>query len=218
MRYDHILFDLDGTLTDPLDGIGRSMNYALGHFGYPQLQRDALAPCVGPKLIDSFRRITGSDDEAHLTALVAKYRERYGYVGYAENSVYPGIPPLLERLSAAGVPMAVCTSKRADFAERILTLFGLDGYFRFVDGGDIHIEKWQQVERLRARGAVSDRSVMVGDREFDILAAHRNGMQAAGVLWGYGSRQELSSHQPAHLLATPAEMPAAMGIGDAGSD
>ncbi|MDQ7990578.1 MAG: HAD hydrolase-like protein [Candidatus Dactylopiibacterium sp.] len=202
---DLVLFDLDGTLSDPLEGIGRSINHALAHFGYAERPLDALAWCIGPPLVDSFPVLAGRDDPAHTEALIDKYRERYGSVGYAENLLYPGIAGLLERLSGAGVPMALCTSKRADFAERILEHFGLRAHFRFISGGS-GTPKWQQMGALRERGLVSERSLMVGDRSFDMVAAHRNGLTAAGVLWGYGSAQELAAEAPRHLCATPAEL------------
>ncbi|MEC5398082.1 HAD hydrolase-like protein [Uliginosibacterium sp. H1] len=204
--YDHLLFDLDGTISDPIDGIGRSINYALEHYGYATLPREAHSPWIGPPLFHSFRAYTGRDDETHLQELVAKYRERYADVGYAENTLYPGMAEALQALAYTGVPMAVCTSKRADFAQRILELFGIAQHFRFVDGGDIHIEKWEQMAKLRERGIVTERALMIGDREFDMIAAHRNGLSAAGVLWGYGSREELTAHEPAHLLAVTTEL------------
>ena len=206
MRYDFILFDLDGTLSDPIEGIGRSIDYALSHYGYAPLDPAERAVWIGPPLIQSFRRHTGRTDETHLTDLLAKYRERYADVGYAENTIYPGIADALQTLADTGVPMAVCTSKRADFAQRILELFGIAQHFRFVDGGDIHIEKWEQMEKLRAHGVVTEASLMIGDREFDMIAAHRNGLSAAGVLWGYGSREELTAHAPAHILDTPMDL------------
>ncbi|MFT3735336.1 MAG: HAD hydrolase-like protein [Rhodocyclaceae bacterium] len=204
--YDFILFDLDGTISDPIEGIGRSINHALEHFGYAPLDRAAQVPWIGPPLFHSFKAHTGVDDETHIKALIAKYRERYGDIGYAENTIYPGIAEAVTALAAAGIPLGLCTSKRADFAERILELFGLRQHFQFVDGGDIHIEKWEQMAKLRERGVVSERSLMIGDREFDMIAAHRNGLSAAGVLWGYGSREELRAHAPKHLLTHTSEL------------
>ena len=206
--HDLILFDLDGTLSDPLVGIGRSINHALTHFGYPARELKQLSTCIGPPLDESFRALTGVTTQSHIEALVAKYRERYAELGYAENVLYPGIPEALSALSSAGIPMGVCTSKRVDFAEQILEMFGLRQHFRFVSGGEIGIPKWQQMQSLLADSKVSARSVMVGDRAVDMVAAHRNGLQAAGVLWGHGSREELVSEQPRYLMATVAALTA----------
>jgi phosphoglycolate phosphatase len=206
MPHDFILFDLDGTLSDPALGIGRSINFALERFGFAPLPDDAVSRCIGPPLDESFRALTGRDDEATIHALVAAYRERYGDLGYAENTLYGGIPEALAALSGAGLPLGVCTSKRRDFAEKILALFGLDGHFRFVDGGEIGVHKWQQIAALRAAGRVGDASLMVGDRAVDMVAAHRNGLAAAGVLWGHGSREELQAEAPRYLLARPGEL------------
>ncbi|GAB2905014.1 HAD family hydrolase [Uliginosibacterium flavum] len=204
--HDFILFDLDGTLSDPLQGIGRSLNYALAHFGYPERELADLAPCIGPPLDQSLAQLTGTTSTEHIGELVAKYRERYGDIGYAENVVYDGIPQALAQLHASGIPLAVCTSKRADFAERILDLFGLREYFRFVSGGDVGIHKWQQIAGLVAQGTVTSASLMVGDRDVDIDAGQRNGLSAAGVLWGFGSHAELSAGQPRYLFKQPDEL------------
>jgi len=204
--HDVLLFDLDGTLSDPLVGIGRSINYALAHFGYPELPLSQLAAHVGPPLDQTFTSITGLGSSAAVNGFVAKYRERYGEIGYSENVLYPGIPEVLHSLASAGIPLGVCTSKRADFAEKILELFGLRSYFSFVCGGEIGIQKWQQIQDLLAKGTVSQSTVMVGDRAVDIGAAHRNGLPAAGVLWGYGSREELAAEQPRYLFSTPQEL------------
>jgi len=204
--HDLVLFDLDGTLSDPLLGIGRSINYALSTFGYASLELSELAIYVGPPLDETFQSITGSTSPSQVSALVARYRERYADIGYSENVLYPGIAEALTSLSEAGVPLAICTSKRKDFAERILEMFGLRSCFSFVDGGDIGLHKWQQIEDLLSQRFVSTSTVMVGDRAVDIVAAHRNGLQAAGVLWGHGSRAELVSERPRYLFDSPPEL------------
>jgi phosphoglycolate phosphatase len=206
MRPDLILFDLDGTLSDPLVGIGRSINYALSHFGYAPRALDDLAAHIGPPLDQSFTALTGVSDTSDIRAMVGKYRERYAEVGYSENVLYPGIADALTALGDAGMAMGVCTSKRVDFAEQILEMFGLRGHFRFVNGGEIGTHKWQQIADLLAQGYVSTASTMVGDRSFDLIAAHRNGLESAGVLWGHGSRTELEQERPRHLFASPAEL------------
>jgi phosphoglycolate phosphatase len=200
------MFDLDGTLSDPVVGIGRSINHALSHFGYAPLELSEVSVHVGPPLNEAFTAITGITSQSQLSTLVAKYRERYAEVGYSENVLYPGIAEALATLSEENVPIAVCTSKRKDFAERILEMFGLRSYFRFVDGGEIGIHKWQQIESLLSQGSISTSSVMVGDRAVDLVAAHRNGLQAAGVLWGHGSHEELAQEQPRYLFRSPPDL------------
>lgn len=207
MAYNLVLFDLDGTLSDPILGFSRSINYALAAFGRDPLEAADLGVYLGPPIEETFRKITGNGTEAEIKALVAKYRERYAQVGYSENVLYPGVAQALQSLGEANVPMAVCTTKPKEFAERILGMFGLMRHFRFVDGGGAGAQKWQQMEALRSRGEVSDASIMVGDRAVDMIAAHRNGLQAAGVLWGYGSRAELANETPLRLFASPDELP-----------
>lgn len=210
--HDLILFDLDGTLSDPLVGIGRSINFALTHHSYPARELDQLSVYIGPPLDESFKALTGVTAPDHIAALVAKYRERYTDVGYAENVLYPGIPEALSALHDAGIPMGVCTSKRVDFAEQILEMFGLRAYFRFVSGGEIGTQKWQQMQTLLADGLVSSSSVMVGDRAVDMVAAHRNGLHAAGVLWGHGARAELECENPRYVFASVVELQTLGGL------
>jgi phosphoglycolate phosphatase len=203
-NHDLILFDLDGTISDPLEGIGRSINYALAHFGYEPLKLSELAKYVGPPLDETFKEITGN--EAECKALAAKYRERYGDVGYTENILYPGMAEVLLKLQTANVPIALCTSKRQDFAERILEMFELIHYFRFISGGEIGVNKSQQIKSLLLQGQVSKSTVMIGDRAVDIIAAHKNGLNAGGVLWGYGSQDELLNETPLYLFSSPSEL------------
>jgi phosphoglycolate phosphatase len=212
--YDVVLFDLDGTLSDPLVGIGRSINYALSHFGYAELPLAELSVHVGPPLDQAFSAITGLSSSSALDGFVAKYRERYGEIGYSENVLYPGIPSALHHLSQSGMKLGVCTSKRVDFAEKILELFGLSSYFSFVSGGEIGTHKWQQLQQLLETGVISQSTVMVGDRSVDITSAHRNGLHAAGVLWGHGSRDELEAERPRYLFAKPEELLCLIGLND----
>jgi phosphoglycolate phosphatase len=111
----------------------------------------------------------------------------------------------LHALANLSVPLAVCTSKRAESAERILRMFGLIDLFRFVDGGDIRISKTEQIRQLRKSGVVTSNAIMIGDRSVDLIAAHQNGLRSGGVLWGYGSLAELEAERPAHLFRRPAE-------------
>lgn len=210
-RHDLVLFDLDGTLSDPLPGIARSINYALSHFGYSERDASEIAAYVGPPLDQSLQALTGVRSADRVAALVDKYRERYGEIGYSENVLYPGITDTLQALRDAGVPLAVCTSKRVDFAEKILRRFGIRAHFRFVSGGDVGIEKPQQIAALREQGLVGPSTLMVGDRAVDLVAAHANRLQSAGVLWGYGSRAELEAETPRYLFASPGELRTLVG-------
>jgi len=138
--------------------------------------------------------------------MIAKYRERYGEIGYAENVVYAGIPEALEHIASQGVPMGVCTSKRVDFAERILALFQLRAYFQFLSGGDIGVSKKDQLRILLEQGTASYSSTMIGDRAIDVTAARANGLRSVGVLWGHGSKDELLGAAPDRLLESPFEL------------
>jgi phosphoglycolate phosphatase len=201
-----VLFDLDGTLTDPIVGIGRSLNDALEGHGYRTLTDVEVAEFIGPPLDENFRRITGSADAPEIASLVARYRERYSDRGVTESVAYPGVREALANLAGRGLRMGVCTSKRTDFACRILERLELREFFEFVDGADVGIQKWQQIEALRTRGMLTPASILVGDRGVDIDAAHRNGLAAAGVLWGYGSLAELLAEAPEHLFESPADL------------
>src|SRR5262245_38173225 len=205
MAHDIVLFDLDGTLSDPLEGIGKSINFALSHFGFPLLDFDEVRKYIGPPVDQAFRQITGQTSPPLLAALVERYRERYADVGYSENVLYPGVSDALVRLRGLGVVMAVCTLKRRDIAERILEMFSLRDYFQFVDGGELGAEKSQQIESLRSRRHVSATSLMVGDRAVDLIAARHAGLSAGAVLWGYGSEAELLPESPAYVFHSPEE-------------
>jgi len=202
-----VVFDLDGTLSNPLDGFARSINHALRLQGLPERAPHELARFIGPPLYESAVELTGSADPAAHNRLIADYRQRYGEQGYAENALYDGIPAALHALRDGGATLGLCTSKRADFAEAILRRFGLRDLFAFVSGGDIGVHKWQQLQALREAGVVDADSVMVGDRDVDITSAHRNGLHACAALWGFGSREELKAESPRHLAQAPSDLP-----------
>lgn len=206
MSYEFLVFDLDGTLSDPKEGILHATNYALAAYGYAPVPPDTVEVYIGPPLDFAFKQITGSEDEAHIAALIVKYREAYARTGYAENTLYPGIASVLETLSQAKVKLAVCTSKRVDFAVLILKLHRIRHHFTFVDGGDVGIPKYRQLHELIKKGVLSEKAVMIGDRDVDLVAARRNGLASAGVLWGYGSRQELTRENPTYLFEKPSQL------------
>ncbi len=203
MRYETIIFDLDGTISDPFEGISKSVNHALSSLGYEPADTADIRRMIGPPLTEIFEELIGEVKEQHMLDLVDRYRDRYASVGYTENVIYDGIPETIAALSANGGRMGVCTSKRADYATKIVEMFGLGGLFEFVDGGDVHIRKSQQLERLVAAGIKAETAVMVGDRAVDIDAAKRNGLDSVGVCWGFGEEEELDNAGPNHVARTP---------------
>jgi len=205
MQSKFIIFDLDGTISDPKDGIVRSMNHSLEFHGFATRDEYELVQYIGPPLDKSFTEMTASSDRELVLSLVATYRERYAEVGYSENVLYEGIVDSLETL-AQKYPLALCTSKRVDFAEQILSLFNLSHLFQVVSGGDVGIRKTQQLAGLLAESAIGPDSIMVGDRRYDLIGARDNDLRSIGVLWGYGDYQELSAEGPAMILKTPEQL------------
>lgn len=201
-----LLFDLDGTLSDPIEGIAGAINYALDAFGYDTRPVTDLGRFIGPPLDLTFRELVPSGDEDHIRKLVETFRVYFGRQGYRENRVYEGIPEVVKTLNSQGVPMGICTAKRKDFAERIVRMFGLAPCFDFVSGGDIGIRKGDQIRELLEEHRISTAAVMIGDREGDITAARENGLRSAGVLWGYGTREELAAAGPDWLLTSPSDL------------
>lgn len=206
MRYDTLIFDLDGTISDPLRGIAGSANFALESLGYPAVQESNVRHLIGPPLQLLLRELAGDVPDETIRELIDKYRERYAATGYAENELYEGIPEVISELSDRGYSLGVCTSKRRDFALRILEMFGLSGYFEFIDGGDIGVNKHEQLAELVGKGLEPATAVMIGDRAVDIVAARKNEIASVGVLWGFGEPQEISAARPDFVVETPAEL------------
>ena len=210
MTHPALLFDLDGTLTDPRVGIVGCLRYALDRLGRPVPDEDVLAACIGPPLRRSFAALLDTHDSALIEEATRLYRERFSVVGLFENCVYDGVPGMLERLR--GRRLLVATSKMAAFAERIVVHFGLRSYFSGVYGAEPNGRFDDKAELiahlLRREGLAPEATVMIGDRAFDIVAARTNGLRAVGVLWGYGSERELREAGAERLCATPVELPA----------
>lgn len=201
-----IVLDLDGTISDPSLGITRCFNHALQSHGFTDVTEDVIAREIGPPLDETFLKLAAGISATDVKPLIATYRERYGKLGFSENTVYPDMPSTLAQLRDAGITLGVCTSKRRDFAEKILALFGLSEYFSFVSGGDIGIEKGSQLAELINAHAIDDKAVMVGDRAVDIRAAQQNGLRSVGVLWGFGDYAELSAAAPSCILDNVSEL------------
>lgn len=206
MRYDCILFDLDGTLTPSEEGIIRSAGYALEQMGKSVPPYEEMKKFIGPPLKYSFMTFGGmSEDEAEQAT--AKYRERFSEVGWAENSVYPGIPAMLKALKRAGIQLGIATGKPQVFTEKIIDRFGLRPYFDTVCGiqlTDHSADKKELIKAATPEGCT--RVCMVGDRKFDIEAARALGLDAIGVLYGYGSREELENAGATAIVETPDEL------------
>lgn len=205
-KYTTILFDLDGTLTDSAEGIINCVKYALDEMDRPIPTQSELIKFVGPPLYESFERFCGMEPE-DVKEAVRLYRVRYADVGLFENSVYGGVPEMLERLKAAGKTLAVATSKPEVFAKRILEHFGLDGYFDFIGGASIggtRNEKQEVILYTLENLGVIDRSsvLMVGDRLHDILGAHNTGLDCMAVIYGYGSREEFEEYGADYIAET----------------
>ena len=204
-----VFFDLDGTLTDSGPGILASVAYALRKLGVETPEPEKLRPFIGPPLLWSFGHFYGFD-EAKSREAVRLYREYFTAGGMFENSVYPGVPEALETLGRAGFRLAVATSKPEEFSRKIIAHFGLDGYFEAVCGATMDEKRTAKADVIRYAletvGAAAEESLMVGDREHDVLGAHAVGVPCLGALWGYGSREELLSAGADALAETPEEM------------
>ena len=204
MKYEYVLFDLDGTLTDPEEGITESIRYALSSFGIEENDRAKLRLFIGPPLKNSFKEFYGmGDDQAELA--IAAYRERFADKGLYENVVYAGVEKLLASLKEAGVCVALATSKPTVYALRILEHFGLDGYFDFALGSELdgtRTAKADVVAEVVAHFAETDltKFVMVGDRSHDMVGAQSNGIDSIGVLYGYGSCEELANNGATYIV------------------
>lgn len=190
----YVLFDLDGTLTEPSEGITNSVKYALAKFGISVSDKSELYKFIGPPLYDSFVNFYGfSHDDANLA--VAYYREYFAPHGIYENCVYEGIPEMLERLKTSGKTLVLATSKPEKFALEILRHFGLAKYFDLAYGATMDEKRNKKDEVIAyalSQGNIDpDDAVMVGDRIYDIEGGHKNGLVSVGVLFGYGDRAEL---------------------------
>ncbi len=195
--FDYYLFDLDGTLTDPAEGITNSFIHALKSFGKEVPSYEKLCTFIGPPLHDTFKNQLGFPEDSIKDAIV-KYREHFSVKGLFENQVYDGIEQMLKELKNRGKHLLVATSKAEEFSIRILEHFKLASYFDFICGSNMNLTRSSKEEiiayALERCGNPDKKSVlMIGDRHYDIEGAHQNGVKACGVLYGYGTREELES-------------------------
>jgi phosphoglycolate phosphatase len=209
MNYTNILFDLDGTLTDPKQGITKSVQYALSKFNINEENLDKLEPFIGPPLAHSFMEMYAFSESDAKTA-ISYYREYFQDKGIFDNKLYAGMIELLEMLTNQQRILMVATSKPTVFAERILKYFNIDPYFQFTCGSNLdgtRIDKTEIIKHiLDEKNLTISNTLMIGDRKHDIIGAHNNGMASIGVGYGYGSEEELINIKPTYYVKTVQEL------------
>ena len=206
-KFDTLLFDLDGTLTDSTEGILNCLIYAIERMGFEVPEDTNIF--LGPPIRQSFAEFLGMNGE-QVDEAVRIFRERYSDTGLFENRVYDGIPGMLERLKSGGKRLMVATSKPQVYAVRIFERFGLAQYFEIVGGAELDGSrdyKDEVIEYVLAKAGITDRStvLMIGDRRQDVLGAHKTDIECMGILWGYGSAEELTQAGADYIARTPQE-------------
>lgn len=210
---EYLLFDLDGTLTDPKLGITSCVQYALKAFGIEEPDLDKLEPFIGPPLKESFKEFYGFDEEK-AAAAVEKYRERFKDIGLYENTIYEGIENMLYNLKVNGMHLAVASSKPTVFVERILEHFKIKQYFEVIVGSELdgrRVNKDEVVQEalhrlFQGRVVEKDKVYMIGDRRFDVEGARAQGIESVGVSYGYGSIEELKEAQADYIVRSVPEL------------
>jgi len=209
MHHSTILFDLDGTLTDPREGITRSIQYALAKLDIDEPDLKKLEPFIGPPLLQAFMQFYGFD-EARAWKAVEFYRERFQTLGIYENLLFDGVLELLEHLRGQGRTLYVATSKPSVFAREIARHFAFDHHFKVIYGSELDGTRTNKVELiahlLAEERLETAQTLMIGDRKHDLIGARENGLQAAAVGYGFGSHEELMAQSPAYYYATLDEL------------
>lgn len=211
--YQYILFDLDGTLTDPKEGITKCVQYALKYFGI-EADTEELVDFIGPPLLESFQKYYHLDDTQGQMAL-KKYRERFTDIGIFENGVYPGIAELLSKLKGQGRKIALATSKPGVYAQRILEKYELLPYFDVVVGSELDGRRTDKgeviteaIRQLQMSAAHKKDILMIGDRLHDMIGAAKNQIDRLGVYYGYAHQGELESAGADYIVHTVSELTA----------
>ncbi|MEC5145113.1 HAD family hydrolase [Chitinophaga sp. 212800010-3] len=211
MHYRNVLFDLDGTLTDPAMGITRAVQYALAKTGINEPDLSKLLPFIGPPLQHSFMEIYHYPEDRAWEAVNA-YREYFGTTGIYENERYPGIPELLQSLQQQGRQLFVATSKPQVFADIVVKHFDLESWFTAIYGSELdgtRSDKGELISYVMAtENLLPEDTVMIGDRKHDIIGAQKNGIAAIGVGYGYGSTKELQEAGAGRIFNTVADLQA----------
>lgn len=204
----YILFDLDGTLTDPKEGITKCVQYALKRFGIER-ECDRLLEFIGPPLKEKFMEYAGLSEEEGVRA-VEYYRERYAPVGIFENGVYDGVIPMLEELKKKGYILAVATSKPHIYSKKICDKYGISDYITYLSGSELDGTNTHKAAVIKNAmeylGASKENTIMVGDRIFDIDGAEENGIPAVAVTYGYASEGEFDGCSALAVVSSPYEL------------
>ena len=203
----HAYFDLDGTLTDPYEGITNCILYALDELGYPHPNDDYLYDCIGPPLWDTFPEMVG---EELTPKAVELYRERFVDIGWQENKPYDGVLDMLDAVASSGHVLLVATAKPHMHAARIIEHFGMGDFIHNVYGSELDGTRATKTDLLRFaidRNPGAQRHFMVGDRRHDLIGAVANNMIPIGVAYGYGSIEELEQAGATQIAMSPAELP-----------
>ena len=202
-----ILFDLDGTLADPKEGITRCIQFSLGQLGLTSPGADQLTWCIGPPLRVSLSRLLDTSDDALLDQALSHYRKRFSETGIYENALYPGIIHALGRIRRAGFRVFLATSKPRVYAERILDHFDLTPFFQAIHGSELDgrlSDKGELVAHILDSEMLDPKATLiVGDRFHDIIAGKKNGIMTAAVTYGYGSREEITASEPDLIFESP---------------
>lgn len=206
----NILFDLDGTLTDPYQGITKCITHALLELERTVPSQDKLKWCIGPPLKNCFAKLLATNDDDVVEEAVRIYRERFSSIGLFENELYEGIPNTLISLKEKGNILYVATSKPTVYANRIVEYFNIQQYFRTIHGSELdgtRCDKSDLISHiLLCEGLSSSETIMVGDRMHDMVGAKANGVCGIGVLWGYGTHDELISSGAQNCIGHPKEL------------
>lgn len=196
MRPEYIFMDLDGTISDPKEGITKAVAHALSYYGIRVENLDTLEKFIGPPLLDSFRDFYGFSEERSREA-IEKYREYFGSQGLFENVLYDGMRELLSEAVSLGKKLVIATSKPEVYTEKILKYFDIEKYFLFAAGSTLDGSRSKKGDVIRyaldSLKIRADQAVMVGDRKHDVIGAKENGLYSIGVLYGYGDRKELET-------------------------
>lgn len=208
-KIENILFDLDGTLTDPKEGIVNSILYALDKMGIQENSPHELDSFIGPPLLESFQMRYELDNEK-ADEIVIAYREYFSTKGLFENILYDGIAEVLESLHTQKYKLFVATSKPTVYSEQILEHFDLKKYFTEIIGSNVDNTRTDKTEIIAhvisTHGLQANKSIMIGDTKFDMIGAKNNSLKTVGVTYGYGSHEDLKYHNPDYIVKTCAEI------------